>query len=208
MGGRCQGRDPARFANPELDPPASPLPLDERIDLEGAIAMLPDGYRQVVVLHDIEGMKHREIGQLLGIAEGTSKKQPFSARRALRKHLSPTVLLCRIVTQSTDIRDPHGEAVFERASTFGPQKTLSDGSSHGNSIGVESSPVHRIMKPKFELVPFRKSETESVTMNLTRSPVLSSEIQYAFLLPRTSPPGILQLPDQSAPDAFHSLATS
>ena len=86
---RRQGRDPARPANPGVDPPASPLPLDERIDLEGAISMLPDGYRQVVVLHDIEGMKHKEIGQLLGVAEGTSKKQLFSARRALRKYLSP-----------------------------------------------------------------------------------------------------------------------
>ena len=85
---RRRGRDPARAGNPEMDPPASPLPLAERIDLEGAIAMLPDGYRQVVVLHDIEGMKLKEIGQLLGVAEGTTKKQLFSARRALRKYLS------------------------------------------------------------------------------------------------------------------------
>ena len=86
---RRRGRDPARTANPDIDPPASPLPLDERIDLEGAIAKLPDGYRQVVVLHDIEGMKHGEIAELLGVTEGTSKSQLFSARRALRRHLAP-----------------------------------------------------------------------------------------------------------------------
>jgi RNA polymerase sigma-70 factor (ECF subfamily) len=54
------------------------------IDLERAIAKLPDGAREVLVLHDIEGYTHQEIGEACGIAEGTSKAQLFRARRLLR----------------------------------------------------------------------------------------------------------------------------
>ena len=56
----------------------------ERIDLEQALARLPNGAREVFVLHDIDGYGHAEIGRLLGIAEGTSKAQLFRARRLLR----------------------------------------------------------------------------------------------------------------------------
>ncbi|MBK9548810.1 MAG: RNA polymerase sigma factor [Gemmatimonadetes bacterium] len=55
-----------------------------QIDLEGAVARLPAGARAVFVLHDVEGYQHGEIGQLLGIAEGTSKAHLFRARRLLR----------------------------------------------------------------------------------------------------------------------------
>jgi RNA polymerase sigma-70 factor (ECF subfamily) len=55
-----------------------------RIDLETAVARLPAGARAVFVLHDVEGYQHGEIGQLLGIAEGTSKAHLFRARRLLR----------------------------------------------------------------------------------------------------------------------------
>jgi RNA polymerase sigma-70 factor (ECF subfamily) len=63
--------------------------LGERIDLERAIAALPDGYRAVLVLHDIEGMQHEEIGATLEISSGTSKSQLHRARRALRALLAP-----------------------------------------------------------------------------------------------------------------------
>jgi RNA polymerase sigma-70 factor (ECF subfamily) len=56
-------------------------------DLEEAIATLPDGYREVLVLHDIEGYTHIEIGRLLGIQSGTSKSQLLRARRAVRARL-------------------------------------------------------------------------------------------------------------------------
>jgi RNA polymerase sigma-70 factor (ECF subfamily) len=59
------------------------------IDLERAIADLPDGYRIVLLLHDLEGFTHEEIGQLLAIEPGTSKSQLFHARRALRLRLRP-----------------------------------------------------------------------------------------------------------------------
>ena len=61
----------------------------ERLDLERAIAGLADGFRQVFVLHDVQGYTHEEIGDLLGIEPGTSKSQLFRARRALRRALEP-----------------------------------------------------------------------------------------------------------------------
>ncbi len=67
--------------------PCSPFPED-LMDLEAAIASLPPMARQVVVLHDLEGYQHDEIGKLLGIAEGTSKAHCFRARRLLRERLS------------------------------------------------------------------------------------------------------------------------
>lgn len=60
----------------------------ERIDLARAIELLPDGYRMALVLHDVEGMKHSEIAERLGISSGTSKSQLFSARRAMRTMLA------------------------------------------------------------------------------------------------------------------------
>jgi RNA polymerase sigma-70 factor (ECF subfamily) len=58
-----------------------------KIDLEKAIAQLPDQARMVFVLHDVEGYQHREIGRLLGIATGTSKAHLHRARRLLREVL-------------------------------------------------------------------------------------------------------------------------
>ena len=48
---------------------------------------LPDGMRQVLVLHDVEGFTHEEIGEMLGIASGTSKSQLFKARAKMRTML-------------------------------------------------------------------------------------------------------------------------
>jgi len=70
------------------DLPARDHPVAERIDLDMAIATLPDGYRTVFVLHDIEGFKHREIAEALAISPGTSKSQLSGARRVLRRLLS------------------------------------------------------------------------------------------------------------------------
>ncbi len=58
-----------------------------RLDLERAIAGLPAGCREAFVLHDVEGFDHREVGRMLGIAEGTSKSQVFKARMKLRTML-------------------------------------------------------------------------------------------------------------------------
>ena len=55
-----------------------------RLDLERAVERLPEGCREAFVLHDVEGFDHKEVGRLLGIAEGTSKSQVFKARMKLR----------------------------------------------------------------------------------------------------------------------------
>jgi RNA polymerase sigma-70 factor (ECF subfamily) len=57
------------------------------MDFEAALARLPDGARQIFVLHDIEGYRHEEIAGMLGLAAGTSKSQLHRARMALRQHL-------------------------------------------------------------------------------------------------------------------------
>jgi RNA polymerase sigma-70 factor (ECF subfamily) len=59
-----------------------------RIDLERAIQLLPSGFRTVLVLHDVEGFTHREIGERLGITDGTSKSQLHGARKAMRRILT------------------------------------------------------------------------------------------------------------------------
>ena len=64
-------------------------PRESRIDLERAISLLPPGFRTVLILHDIEGFKHAEIADRLGVSEGTSKSQLWSARRAMRRLLDP-----------------------------------------------------------------------------------------------------------------------
>jgi RNA polymerase sigma-70 factor (ECF subfamily) len=61
----------------------------DRLDLERALASLPARARAVVVLHDVEGFEHREVADLLGIAEGTSKSQLHKARLRLRHLLGP-----------------------------------------------------------------------------------------------------------------------
>jgi len=58
-----------------------------RLDLERAIAELPPGARQVLVLYDIEGYAQEEIGRMLGIATGTVKAQLHRARQLLRAKL-------------------------------------------------------------------------------------------------------------------------
>lgn len=60
---------------------------DLRMDFDKALARLPSAAREVFVLHDVEGYKHHEIGDLLGIAAGTSKSQLHRARMLMRGHL-------------------------------------------------------------------------------------------------------------------------
>ncbi len=59
----------------------------EHIDLERALAALPQGYREILLLHDVEGYTHQEIGGMLDIEAGTSKSQLHRARRAVRAAL-------------------------------------------------------------------------------------------------------------------------
>jgi RNA polymerase sigma-70 factor (ECF subfamily) len=64
-----------------------PSQKDLSMDFEEAIERLPNGAREVFVLHDVEGYKHEEIAGMLGIVTGTSKAQLHRARMALRGYL-------------------------------------------------------------------------------------------------------------------------
>ena len=61
---------------------------DLRDRLHAAISGLPDGYRTVFLMHDVEGYTHQEIARALGVAEGTSKAQLSRARAKLRVELA------------------------------------------------------------------------------------------------------------------------
>lgn len=63
------------------------MPVVDKIAIENAIAQLPDGYRNVFVLHDVEGYEHEEVARILGCSVGTSKSQLHKARLKLRKLL-------------------------------------------------------------------------------------------------------------------------
>ena len=56
----------------------------DRIALKNAIAQLPNGYRNVFILHDVEGFEHEEVARMMGISVGTSKSQLHKARLKLR----------------------------------------------------------------------------------------------------------------------------
>jgi RNA polymerase sigma-70 factor (ECF subfamily) len=61
---------------------------DLKARLHQEIDNLPDGYRMVFLLHDVEGYTHEEIGSMLGVQSGTSKAQLFRARARLRERLA------------------------------------------------------------------------------------------------------------------------
>jgi RNA polymerase sigma-70 factor (ECF subfamily) len=63
----------------------------DRVHLERAIEQLPPGYRQVFVLHDVQGFEHNEIAGLMDCSIGNSKSQLHKARMRLRELLQETM---------------------------------------------------------------------------------------------------------------------
>jgi RNA polymerase sigma-70 factor (ECF subfamily) len=86
---RARGADPVGFMDDEHLPEQGETPFcaAEREELERAIGRLPPRARAVLVLHDVEGWKHEDIGAELGMAVGSSKAQLHRARGLLRKLL-------------------------------------------------------------------------------------------------------------------------
>jgi len=88
-------REQTREADLELpDTLPDDGPADEpllRMRLQRALDRLPEGMRRVLVLHDVEGYTHEEIGEMLGVAPGTCKSQLFKARAKMRALLRPTI---------------------------------------------------------------------------------------------------------------------
>jgi RNA polymerase sigma factor (sigma-70 family) len=86
---RARGADPVTMMDEDSIPDHGETPFcaAEREELERAIGKLPPRARAVLVLHDIEGWRHEEIGTELGMAVGSSKAQLHRARGLLRKVL-------------------------------------------------------------------------------------------------------------------------
>ena len=66
---------------------SEPTLILNRIYLDEALRQLSPGYRAVLILHDVEGYEHHQIGEILGCAVGTSKSQLHKARKKLRRLL-------------------------------------------------------------------------------------------------------------------------
>ncbi|MFQ5690440.1 MAG: RNA polymerase sigma factor [Gemmatimonadota bacterium] len=89
-------RQAKRFRDREVDlheelrpgPDRRPLEHDLETKLTRAVDRLPEGYRVVFIMHDLEGYTHEQIAAALGVRPGTSKSQLFRARAKLREELS------------------------------------------------------------------------------------------------------------------------
>lgn len=80
-----EGETPDQIVTGTADPDR--MRVVDKIALENAIGQLPDGYKNVFLLHDVEGYEHEEVARILGCSVGTSKSQLHKARLKLRKLL-------------------------------------------------------------------------------------------------------------------------
>ena len=90
---KTEGRQRTRYEDDEdgsgVDAlPSRPAAPGDRMDLEMAVNKLPKGARRVFVLHDVEGYKHEEIAEMLGVTTGATKAQLHRARMLLREALN------------------------------------------------------------------------------------------------------------------------
>ena len=76
------GEMPEQMVNGTSNP--NKMQVVDRIALKNAIAELPNGYRNVFILHDVEGFEHEEVARMMSISVGTSKSQLHKARLKLR----------------------------------------------------------------------------------------------------------------------------
>ena len=84
---RHRGRERSIEEAHELPSPTREAEPGVRGRIEAAVDALPDIYRTVFLMHDLEGYSHGEIAASLGVAEGTSKARLFRARSRLREAL-------------------------------------------------------------------------------------------------------------------------
>jgi len=93
---KSEGRQKTRFEENDeetgMDAHAGivgmPLAPGDLLDLEEAVTKLPPGARRVFLLHDVEGYKHEEIADMLGVTSGATKAQLHRARHLLREALN------------------------------------------------------------------------------------------------------------------------
>jgi RNA polymerase sigma-70 factor (ECF subfamily) len=86
MGRATESLEEEGILEPAVPAPVVPTAIS-RMDLERAIARLPQGCRAAFLLHDVEGFEHHEVAAMLGVSEGTSKSQVHKARMKLRAML-------------------------------------------------------------------------------------------------------------------------
>lgn len=92
-------RESLRDSDPVPESASSRGPTPDRVTergemrewIERGLDQLTDVQREVVLLHDLEGWKHREIGELLGLPSGTVRSHLHFARKAMRKYLTEHV---------------------------------------------------------------------------------------------------------------------
>jgi len=93
---KSEGRQKTRFEENDEDSGMDahagivgmPLAPGDLLDLEKAVEKLPPGARRVFLLHDVEGYKHEEIAEMLGVTSGATKAQLHRARLLLREALN------------------------------------------------------------------------------------------------------------------------
>src|SRR5947207_9132559 len=89
-----EGETPDQIVNGTANP--GRMRIVDKIALDNAIEQLPNGYKNVFVLHDVEGFEHEEVARILGCSVGTSKSQLHKARlklqKLLRKKANPRLL--------------------------------------------------------------------------------------------------------------------
>lgn len=116
----------------------------DRLSLEIAVGQLPEGFRTVFVLHDVEGYEHNEIARILGVAEGTSKSQLHKARVRLRDLLErgrirePRTRITRLPRTGGNQRDSRKRRASEGVQ-FGSESAccLPKGDRRGRTAGRE-----------------------------------------------------------------------
>ena len=114
----------------------------DRIALARAIRELPDGYRTIFLLHEVEGYEHREIARLLKCSVGNSKSQLHKARLKMREILSQLPALDSPVPQPMPPRP--AAPVMAASAVEGPKLVWS----RPKRTGTKSQPSHA-MKPVF-----------------------------------------------------------
>jgi RNA polymerase sigma-70 factor (ECF subfamily) len=98
-----------------------------RVALTRAISELPEGYREIFILHEVEGYQHREIADLLGCSIGTSKSQLHKAKLRIRELLTST---------PQDVRNNRSELAGRV-----PAKDLAEETEFGSAVEQWEPPV-------------------------------------------------------------------
>ena len=105
-----------------------------RVALTRAISELPEGYRAIFLLHEVDGYQHREIAQLLGCSVGNSKSQLHKAKLKIRDFLSQTdteAAVARPAGRERSIDKPRPVAAKEWQTSLASTPPMSIGSIAG-----------------------------------------------------------------------------